>query len=332
MRDETLEAYRCPVTGTALELVPNSGLQSLDGHVYPFLAGDAVPDFVPRENALDLYSKFDAETAAKLDYSTAEQVSVYQNEIDWIMKTFGADEDAVRRDLGDRLGLQRGDKLLVVGCGQGVELTFYFESVGSEGRVFAQDISAAMIEFARSLPANSGVEFSVSDACSLPFPDNYFDRVIQVGAINQFGDVKAAIAEMSRVTRIGGRVLICDEGIAPHLHETEYGRKFINNNPLWNTPVPLADLPETAGNINLGFVLGHCFYVITFDRCSSTPPVDWTVPHLGRRGGTIETRYSGQLEGVTPGTKSRVIEAASEAGLPVHDWLETALNDALNRE
>lgn len=332
MRDKTLEAYRCPVAGGPLVHVPQTGLQNADGRIYPFLSDEAVPDFLPRDVSLDLYSKFDTETAAKLDYATAEQVTIYQNEIDWIMKTFGAEEDAVRRDLSERLGLQRGEKILVVGCGQGVELRFYSEAVGSQGQVFAQDISAPMIAYARALPENADVEFSVCDACTLPFADEYFDRVIQVGAINQFGDVKSAIAEMSRVTRIGGRVLICDEGIAPHLHKTEYGRKFINNNPLWATAVPLAELPETADNISLGFILGLSFYVITFERSVSTPTVDWTVQHLGWRGGNVETRYAGQLEGVTLETKRRVIDAARESGQSVHDWLETALGDALGRK
>ena len=40
-------------------------------------------------------------------------------------------------------------------------------------------------------------------------------------------------------------------------------------------------------------------------------------------------RYFGQLEGVTPGTRAKVMQAAAQAGMSVHDWLEAVLNKAL---
>lgn len=330
MRSDLLDAYRCPRTHTAL-IDTGEGLQNAEGRIYPYLGPRArFPDFVGSDGAKGLYEKFDAQTAAKLDYATAAQVEIYQNEIDWLMQTFGADETGLRRSLMERLGLQNGDRLLVVGCGQGAELPLYLQQVGQAGAVYAQDISASMIDFAAAAPANAGVEFCVSDAGELPYQDAFFDAVIQVGAINQFSDVAGAIAEMSRVTRIGGRILICDEGMAPHLLDTDYGRRFTTNNPLWATAIPLADLPDTAQNVELSFVLGLCFYVIRFERSDGPPPVDWEVAHKGWRGGNVESRYAGQLEGVRPETRERVIAAARSSGLSVHDWLETALSKALD--
>jgi hypothetical protein len=47
--------------------------------------------------------------------------------------------------------------------------------------------------------------------------------------------------------------------------------------------------------------------------------------HQGRRGGSMRTRYFGQLEGVTPETKNRVIKVAAEKNTSVHEWLEKIL-------
>jgi len=55
------------------------------------------------------------------------------------------------------------------------------------------------------------------------------------------------------------------------------------------------------------------------------------VPHKGSRGGTIRTRYFGQLEGVDPKLKADVIEAAASKGESVHRWLEKALSKALSK-
>ncbi|MNT92499.1 hypothetical protein D3C72_2337970 [compost metagenome] len=76
-------------------------------------------------------------------------------------------------------------------------------------------------------------------------------------------------------------------------------------------------------------MLGNCFYLIDFTVSAQGPAMNIDVPHRGRRGGTARTRYYGQLEGVSPETRSKVIDAAAKDGISVHEWLERKLIAAL---
>jgi hypothetical protein len=51
------------------------------------------------------------------------------------------------------------------------------------------------------------------------------------------------------------------------------------------------------------------------------------VPNKGRRGGSMRTRYFGQLEGVTEEIKKFVLDDAAKKGISVHDWLEQAIKE-----
>jgi hypothetical protein len=55
------------------------------------------------------------------------------------------------------------------------------------------------------------------------------------------------------------------------------------------------------------------------------------VMHTGRRGGSMRTRYFGQLEGVTEESKAFVLEDAQRKGISVHDWLEQVIGEKQQR-
>jgi arsenite methyltransferase len=78
-------------------------------------------------------------------------------------------------------------------------------------RVIAVDGSAAMIEAARrALSAFDNVEFEVADGATLPFADGSLDAVFANMYLHHCPDPQAAIAEMVRVLRPGGRLVIAD--------------------------------------------------------------------------------------------------------------------------
>src|SRR6185312_11880614 len=129
----------------------------------------------------------------------------------------------------------------------------------------------------------------------------------------------------------GGRVAFGDEGLAPWLRETEYGRMAAANDPRWLASAPLALLPFSAIEVNATWVLGNCFYFIDFTQQRSGPHMDPDVQHLGRRGGSMRSRYLGHLEGVSPKTKERVLRDAESRGVSVFEWLETALEEYLRK-
>ncbi len=80
-------------------------------------------------------------------------------------------------------------------------------------RVVASDLTPRMLREARTLAAETGaenIEFAVADAEALPFSDAAFDRVTCRIAPHHFPDIRAAVKEITRVTRPGGRIGIID--------------------------------------------------------------------------------------------------------------------------
>jgi SAM-dependent methyltransferase len=78
-------------------------------------------------------------------------------------------------------------------------------------RVYLVDASPEMLEAARrNLSHRNNVEFHLSDGLSLPFPDESLDAVFANMYLHHTPDPQAAIAEMVRVLRPGGRLVITD--------------------------------------------------------------------------------------------------------------------------
>jgi SAM-dependent methyltransferase len=110
------------------------------------------------------------------------------------------------------LGLVSGQRLLDVGCGLGEAALALADDLGGEGEVVGVDVSAEMLRVARSKAAATRcrVRFTVGDACSLTEPDDSFDAVRSERTLQWLTDPRAAVAEMARVVRPGGRVSLID--------------------------------------------------------------------------------------------------------------------------
>ena len=155
--------------------------------------------------------------------------------------------------------------------------------------------------------------------------DDYFDAVFHFGGINLFGDVAGAIAEMDRVCKTGGNVLFGDESVASHLREHDYGKMFIKNNALWACQPPLNHLPVFCDNISLRYVLGNCFYMIKFRKNKKLPNHNIDVIHKGTRGGSVRTRYYGQIDGVDPSCVNKLKRVAKKNRKSIVATLEEAI-------
>ena len=92
--------------------------------------------------------------------------------------------------------------------------------------------------------ASARAEFFVGNATRLPFEDNYFDAAFHFGGLNLFADKAAAIKEMARVVKVGGRVVFGDESLAPWLRSTTYGKILMNSNSIYRSETPIELLPE----------------------------------------------------------------------------------------
>jgi SAM-dependent methyltransferase len=109
--------------------------------------------------------------------------------------------------------LQPGDYVVDVGSGAGIDSLIAARMVAPGGRVVGVDMTPAMIEKARRAAVMSGldnVEFLMGYAEALPIEDGWADVVISNGVLNLVPDKPAALAEMARALKPGGRLQIGD--------------------------------------------------------------------------------------------------------------------------
>ena len=101
-------------------------------------------------------------------------------------------------------------KVLEVAVGTGKNLPYY----SSDCRVIAVDLSSEMLNVARKRAARLAIHtsFVVADAEALPFSGKSFDTVVSSLSTCTFPNPVAAVKEMARVCRPGGRVLLLEHG------------------------------------------------------------------------------------------------------------------------
>ncbi|MFC4531540.1 class I SAM-dependent methyltransferase [Sphaerisporangium dianthi] len=104
-----------------------------------------------------------------------------------------------------------GDRVLDVGCGTGYLSRVLAPVVTPTGHVTGLDPSPAMVEYARRR-APGNCDYVVGEGQDLPFPDASFDLVVSSLAVHHIpaGARAAAMSEMFRVLRPGGRLLIVE--------------------------------------------------------------------------------------------------------------------------
>ena len=115
------------------------------------------------------------------------------------------------RLLVEQAQLRPGDSVLDVATGPGTVARQAAERVGPKGRVVAADISAAMLDIARQKPRTpeaAEIHYVVSPAAPLLAPGAAFDVVTCQQGLQFFPDRGAAIREMHRTLRPGGRVVV----------------------------------------------------------------------------------------------------------------------------
>lgn len=111
-------------------------------------------------------------------------------------------------------GLKKGDAALDIAGGTG-DITLYLaKQVGKQGKVIMSDINPDMLEQGRRRLIDSGVagnvEFKVANAEQLPFEDNTFNCITIAFGLRNVTDQNKALAEMYRVLKPGGRLLVLE--------------------------------------------------------------------------------------------------------------------------
>jgi SAM-dependent methyltransferase len=111
-----------------------------------------------------------------------------------------------------RLALVAGEYLLDVGCGPGHVIIDLASAVLPTGTAVGLDVSDAMVSEGRRRAADAGaaVEFKVADALSLPVATGSVDACRSERMLQWVSDIGQAAAELVRVLRPGGRLVVTD--------------------------------------------------------------------------------------------------------------------------
>jgi demethylmenaquinone methyltransferase/2-methoxy-6-polyprenyl-1,4-benzoquinol methylase len=109
-------------------------------------------------------------------------------------------------------GARPGDRVLDVAGGTADLSSAFARRVGPTGEVWLTDINNAMLTRGRDRLLDEGVLGPVAqcDAEKLPFPDNHFDIVTVAFGLRNMTHKDKALAEMRRVLRPGGRLLVLE--------------------------------------------------------------------------------------------------------------------------
>jgi arsenite methyltransferase len=116
-----------------------------------------------------------------------------------------------RRLVREALGAAPGQRILDVGCGPGFYVAELLDEVGPQGSVVGVDPSPAMLALARHrCEGHDNADFREGTATALPVEDESFDAALSVQVLEYVPDATAALIEMRRALRPGGRLVVWD--------------------------------------------------------------------------------------------------------------------------
>lgn len=109
-------------------------------------------------------------------------------------------------------GVRAGERVLDVAAGSGDLALEFARKAGAGGEVWLTDINRAMLERGRDRALDRGLALPAvqCDAEALPFPSDYFDCVSVAFGLRNMTDKAAALAEMRRVLKPAGRLLVLE--------------------------------------------------------------------------------------------------------------------------
>jgi ubiquinone/menaquinone biosynthesis C-methylase UbiE len=327
---KTKTMFVCPRSREPLEAVWDhagkswTALEGASGTRYPVT--DGVPELVFPER-LDAR---DAETKSFYD----GRAEAYDRYLHLTFRTHGEDERAVREGFAERLQLRPDSRVLDLACGTGRDAEVIAGRLGPGGVLAMQDLSRPMLDRCRERTAGADVRkhYCVGNALHLPFADGFFDAAFSFGGLGEFSDIRRALAEMVRVTKVGGKIVVGDESIPPWLRGTDFAKILMTTNAQFRARPPLREMPVAAREVRLEWVIGGVFYLVDFRVGEGEPTADFDFEIPGPRGGTYRTRYEGQLEGVTPEAKALALEAVKKKGVSMHRWLDEVVRAAARRD
>lgn len=164
-------------------------------------------------------------------------------------------------------------KVLDVACGPGI-VACELARIGAH--VTGIDLTPAMIEQARLRADNMGVTvaYHIGNALHLPFPADSFDRVVTRYSFHHMQDPAKVLAEMVRVCRPNGRIIVIDATPAPEC-QTGYDRAETLRDPSHTSALTLDQLLSLGNKAGLSPAMIHQ-YRLESHLEDQVAPEDWT--------------------------------------------------------
>ena len=172
----------------------------------------------------------------------------FDDEVSRVVEEFNASAGATMRRarILRALGLKPGDRVLDVGSGPGNQALDMSAAVGDTGQVHGVDAAESGVEIARQRCSGlDNVSFQVGEASDLPFEDEILDVVMSSQVFEYLEDVEGALAEMFRVLKSGGRVLIHDTDWGALLWHSSDPDRMARVMEAWDAHLTDPHLPQT---------------------------------------------------------------------------------------
>ncbi|MBU2499126.1 MAG: class I SAM-dependent methyltransferase [Proteobacteria bacterium] len=130
----------------------------------------------------------------------------------WIYRLFGFHIDKYRRLTVDALGLNRGDTVIDLGCGTGLNFPFLQRAVGNDGKIIGVDLTDAMLDVAKARAQSAewrNVDLVQADVAKYEFPSGVAG-VLSTLAITLVAEYETVIRNGAQALRGGGRLAVFD--------------------------------------------------------------------------------------------------------------------------
>jgi ubiquinone/menaquinone biosynthesis C-methylase UbiE len=155
----------------------------------------------------------------------------------------GIQDEAALRLVVEFSGAAPDDTVLDVACGPGIVVCAFAKVVA---HATGLDLTPAMLDRARALQKEKGltnVTWQLGEAIPLPYPDASFSLVASRFAFHHFLDPLAAIKEMARVCRTGGKVVVIDSAPASDKADAFNAMELVRD-PSHARAMPLEELKD----------------------------------------------------------------------------------------
>lgn len=219
------------------------------------------------------------------------------------------------------VGVKPGEAVLDVACGTGAASRAAARAAGPDGSVTGVDLGEPTLEIARSFapePDAAPISFSQSDAAALPVEDAAFDVVMCQQGLQFFPERPAALAEMHRALKPGGRLAVSTwasidrtpfapiaEALGRHLGEEAQGGM---SSPFALTSSDLEELVGGAGFEDIALS------EVTFDGHWPCPPGDFA--RMAIASGPLAAMFAAAPAAAQQAVGADVGEALTGAATP----------------